>query len=169
MVSFDTVRPGSWLPVLLLLIPLGCNPSAQTEFVGERIPNSCGSAWPVCQTFAGCVLDDTSYTQGNIPGSVKFIVNTLGAATIQVSMFLTSAQAEGTLTAITVFEPGCGVQYRTEVMGKDFFAESESENGQPFNRSQQVSLAGDHLIQVDSDATASYLLAVTVTEAGSTN
>ena len=169
MVSCETVRPGSWLSVLLLLGLLGCNSSAQDQFVGERIPNSCGSVWPVCQTFAGCVLDGSSYTQGNVPGTVKFIVNTLGAANITISLFLTSAQAQGTKTAITFFEPGCGVQYRVETTGLDFFAESENESGQPFSRTQEVSLAGDHLIQIDSDATAAYLMDVTVVEQGSHN
>ena len=133
--------------------------------MGNRIPDACGANWPVCDTFAGCRLDDESYVQGELPGSRKFIVHTEGPATIEVSMLVTNAYAQGQLTALTFFEPGCGQQHRVEASGTAFFSESQSEAGTPFVRKQDVSQAGDHLITLDSDASADYRLKVTVTPA----
>jgi hypothetical protein len=148
----------------LLSILMSCGNSPSSNFIGNRIPDACGGDWPVCTTFAGCRLDETSYTQGNLPGSTKFIVSTTGPATLTLSMFVTNAQAAGTDTSFTFFEPGCGVQYRIDVSGLSFFAESQNEEGLPFVRTQTVSEAGDHLIELDSDATCSYLLKIDIAE-----
>lgn len=142
----------------------GCNGSPEDLFIGDRIPDSCGSNWPVCQTFAGCRLDDGSYVQGSLPGTRKFIVHTSGPATIQVDMLVENAQAQGTKADITFFEPACAGQYLVQTDGQTFFAESQNQAGTPFSRSHDVSLAGDHLVLLDIDATATYLLKVTVTE-----
>ena len=164
MLSFAGVSSRSKTLASLLLLLAGCSPGAQSQFVGERIPDECGSNWPVCDTFAGCRLDNTSYVQGKLPGSRKFIVHTLGPAHLEVSLLVNDAQAQGSSTAVTFFEPGCGVQYRAAVDGRTFFAESQSEAGTPFSRGQDVSQGGDHLVLFDSDSTASYLLEVAVTE-----
>ncbi|MBS2031912.1 MAG: hypothetical protein JST54_28705 [Deltaproteobacteria bacterium] len=153
------------LALLFGAIALGsCSTSPQDEFVGSRIPDSCGANWPVCDTFAGCRLDNGSYVKGNLPGKSQFIVHTLGPAHIDVALLVDNAEAQGTDTSITFFEPGCGVQYRIDADGKTFFAESQNEAGTPFKRGQDVSQGGDHLIILDSDATCTYLLDVTVTE-----
>jgi hypothetical protein len=143
-----------------------CSQGPQTDFVGTRLPDGCDNTWPVCQTFAGCRLDDTSYVQGNLPGITKFIVNTQGPATITVSVLVITASAEGSDTVVTFFEPGCGVQYRLDADGRSFFAETQSEAGTPFVRSQQVGQGGDHLVTFQSDASASYLLKIDVAEQG---
>lgn len=155
------VRKLAWFA---LLACSACHNGVEADFIGNRIPDSCGANWPVCDTFAGCRLDDGSYVSGNLPGSSKFIVHTTGPATITVDLLVENAQAQGTSTAITWFEPGCGVQYRQAVDGRTFFSESQNEAGAPFTRSQDVSQAGDHLVLIDSDATATYLLRVTVAE-----
>jgi hypothetical protein len=142
----------------------GCAAGPEEDFIGDRIPDKCGSNWPVCDTFAGCRLDSTSYVTGKLPGRRKLIVHSQGPARIDVSMLVENAQAEGTEADITLFEPGCGVQYRTQVDGRSFFAESQSASGVPFVRGADVSTGGDHLIEVGSDATATYLLKVTVQE-----
>lgn len=152
------------IAIVLALGVASCSPSPEDAFIGDRIPDTCGQNWPVCDTFAGCRLDDGSYVQGSLPGSRKFIVHTVGPAHIDVSMLVDSAQAQGTSTAFTFFEPGCGVEYRVSATGKQFFAESQSETGAAFTRGQDVSQGGDHLVLLDSDASATYLLAFTVTE-----
>lgn len=150
--------------VIAAVLLAGCHNGIESDFIGNRIPDQCGANWPVCDTFAGCRLDNGSYVSGNLPGSRKFIVHTVGQATITVDLLVENAQAQGTSTAITWFEPGCGVQYRQAADGKTFFAESQNEAGTPFTRSQDVSQPGDHLVLIDSDATASYLLRITVAE-----
>lgn len=142
----------------------GCNGSPEASFIGDRIPDSCGSNWPVCQTFAGCRLDNGSYVQGNLPGTRKFIVHTTGPANIQVDMLVENAQAAGTKANLMFNEPGCAPAYPVNTPGQTFFAESQNQAGTPFSRRQDVSFAGDHLILLDCDATATYLLKVTVTE-----
>ena len=156
--------PRSRSLLLALLALASCSTSASDEFIGERIPDSCGANWPVCDTFAGCRIDDTSYISGKLPGTRKVIVHTQGAAHIDVALLVSDAEAQGTETALTFFEPGCGVQYRLAVDGRTFFAESQNDQGLPFTRGQDVGQGGDHLVQLDSDAAASYLLEVTVTE-----
>lgn len=154
-----------WKFALAALLGLGgCGASTQAQFIGARIPDACGANWPVCSTFAGCRLDNGSYVQGKLPGARKLIVHSVGPAHLEVAMLVDDAQAQGQATAITVFEPGCGVQYRTAVDGKTFFAESQNQAGAPFVRGWDLSAGGDHLVQLDSDATATYLLRVTVTE-----
>jgi len=141
-----------------------CNGGADALFIGDRIPDQCGSNWPVCDTFAGCRLDDGTYVQGSIPGTRKFIVHTDGPANIQVEMLVENAQAQGVKTNLTFFEPACTGQYLVPTDGQSFFAESQNEAGTPFVRNHDVSKAGDHLVLLDSDATATYLLKVSVTE-----
>jgi hypothetical protein len=149
---------------LLVLGLCGCNGAPEEAFEGDRIPDACGSNWPVCQTFAGCRLDDGTFVQGSLPGTRKFIVHTNGPATIEVDMLVENAQAEGTKANLTFFEPACAQQYLVQTDGQSFFAESQNEAGTPFSRSHDVSNAGDHLVLLDCDATATYLLKVSVTE-----
>jgi hypothetical protein len=148
----------------LLLGVAGCGAGTQAQFIGARIPDQCGANWPVCSTFAGCRIDNGSYVEGKLPGARKFIVHSVGPAHVDVALLVDNAQAQGQSTALTFFEPGCGVQYREAVDGKTFFAESQNQVGAPFVRGVDVSAGGDHLVQIDSDATATYLLKVTVTE-----
>jgi hypothetical protein len=158
------------LVAALIVVGLSaCSTSAEDSFIGDRIPDQCGANWPVCDRIAGCRLDAESYVKGLLPGSRQFIVHTQGAAHIDVAMLVTDAQAQGTDTSITFFEPGCGTQYRDDADGRTFFAESQNEAGTAFVRGADVSNEGDHLVVLDSDATASYLLKVTITERNPTS
>lgn len=151
---------------LAVLLPLlaGCGGNPSSNFIGKRVLDPCSSDFPVCTTFADCRLDESSFTQGTFPGSKKLIVTTTGPATITVSMLVTNPQAPGTSTQFTFFEPGCDALNVTDVKGGSFLAESQGDEGFPI--SQTVSGAGEHLIQLESDATCSFLLKVDVAEQG---
>jgi hypothetical protein len=136
--------------------------AAEDDFTSGRALVSCGANIPVCATFAGCVLDGTNYTSGSFAqgGTRRAIVRTTGAANLKVSLFFQSESSPGTDTEVGYSEVGCSARYSMDNGGTDIFAEAGADR--VWSRTQQVSTAGDHLVEVFSDAQADYLLEVSV-------
>lgn len=128
------------------------------DFIAGAEQDACMDNVPLCQTTAGCSMDDTKYVEGNFPGFVNFAVTTSADATIVVRLFLKTQGHPGENTEINWYEPGCSESYTYESMGADVFAVAGADR--VFEQEQQVSQEGLHLVEIYSDATTNYYLRV---------
>ena len=147
--------------VLSLLAGTACG-DAESTFVAGRAQTACNQALPVCSSSAGCVLDGGSFAQSAFQqgGTTRFIVRTAGPADLEVALYFRTEESPGTDTEIAWYEVGCGQRYSAQSAGRDVFVEAGTDR--VFKRSQRVTTAGDHLVEVFSDAQAEVLLSVTV-------
>jgi hypothetical protein len=152
--------------LLLLALPLvAACADAESQFIGERSFVPCAGVLPICTSSqnAGCVLDGATYTAGDFSegASRRVIVRTTtSAALIQVDLYLRTELSAGTDTEVTWNEVGCRDRTVLGSKGQDIFREAGDER--IWSRTAQVITRGDHLVEVFSDAQASYLLRVSV-------
>lgn len=144
----------------LLLLLAGCGEVG--GFTGTRSLNACGANYPVCNTSAGCVLDESQYVEGVLPGQRAVIFRTQGPALVRVRLLLTQEIAPGSLTQIEFNQVGCGSQQLYSTMGQNLF--NLVGAGQQLAVERPLQGAGDHLIRLQSDATARYQLRVEVAQ-----
>jgi hypothetical protein len=149
------------LASLCLLFACG---DAQSNFIGSRLLDACNGNWPVCTLEAGCVVGNGQYVTGVFPGTLRMVTQIQAPTTVEIDIFLTTEGAVGTTTTLTWFETGCGSDYTDAVAGKDLFAQFDASG--VFTASEQLVEPGDHLIEVDSDATADYDLKLVLTPQG---
>jgi hypothetical protein len=145
---------------LLAASLLGCS-DPLGNFESGLVLDPCNGNYPVCNTVVGCALTDSSYIEGQFPGSGKFMIQLTGPSTVELHFFLVNPSAAGTELFITWFESGCTTEFQTPVPGNVFIGEAQQNNGE-FMRSQDLSAAGDHLIEFTSDATAQYVAKVVI-------
>lgn len=162
MVSFLTVFPRRTQAVVLALLSLlgaGCG-GTRTDFIGGRVKDACDAEWPVCSRVAGCILGAESYIEGRLPGQAQFIVQLKEASTVRVRMFLEDVVAAGEQTVVTFHEEGCRARIREPATGRTVldFAEKVGE----FSREAELTGVGDHLVELESDLQARYVLKVEV-------
>jgi hypothetical protein len=145
--------------VALLSLFAGCG-SIHDEFVGLRVQDECGGEWPVCSTTVGCMLGDRSYVDARFPGTHKVSVQVFEPSKVTASFYLYEVAGAGELTVVNFWEDGCRARTRLEVAGKVFVGEAEKKGY--VTRSAELSGVGDHLIEVESDARARYLMKIDV-------
>lgn len=151
----DTMR--RLAPFVLALAASGCGFGSEAAFIDKASLSDCLDELPVCNTTANCKLvEEESYLEGSFPGQRSFIVPTEGKAMIRVKLFFRSRLGPGADTEIVWFEPACVEDYSYESQGADIFRET-NDNG-IFIQEQIVFRAGEHLVQIRSDAVADYLL-----------
>lgn len=141
----------------------GCGLGAEGNFTGGLELDRCDGTYPVCQTTAGCTLGVGKYVEGKFPGAREFVVPAPEEAIVTVRIFFRTEVATGVDTEILWHEPGCFDTYQYASEGADIFL--EAGNDRILEKSQQVFLGGDHLVEVFSDAVAEYLLAIEVASA----
>ena len=148
------------IPILLLVL-VGCG-GAEETFTDGRTLKGCVGAIPVCSTSGGCVLDNQSYAHGAFQqgGTLRAIVQTTGAADVEVALYFRTEESPGTDTEIAWSEVGCRERFSAQSDGRDVFV--EAGNDRVWKRKQRLTTAGDHLIEVFSDAQAEVLYKVTV-------
>lgn len=135
------------------------NPRA--EFIGTRVKDTCGGEWPICSEIAGCLVGDKSYLEGRFPGKRQLGIQLFEPSTVKLTFLLDQVSGAGEQTALTFFEERCRSRVRVAVSGRTFVGEAE-QNGTVF-RSADLSGVGDHLLEVESDSRANYLLKVDIT------
>jgi hypothetical protein len=147
------------LAFLSLVVAAGCG-GTRTDFIGSRAKDACDAEWPVCSRVAGCILGAESYMEGRLPGKAQFIVQLKEASTVRVRMFLEDVVAAGEETVMTFHEEGCRARIREPATGRTVldFAEKVGE----FSREAELTGVGDHLVEVESDLQARYVLKVEV-------
>jgi hypothetical protein len=163
MVLFVTVFARRTQAVVLALLAsgvvAGCG-GTRSDFIGGRVKDACDAEWPVCSQVAGCILGAESYMEGRLPGEAKFIVQLKEASTVRVRLFLEDVVAAGEETVMTFHEEGCRARIREPATGRTVldFAEKVGE----FSREAELTGVGDHLVEVESDLQARYVLKVEV-------
>ena len=150
-----------WSGLLLVLVP-GCLFTASGGFAGAREENICDSTIPVCNTTGGCVLDEDHYIKGVFPGNRRFIVRTKGEAILTVRLYFDMPKSPGADTNIYVYESGCVERFAFETAGRDIFRMAGPD--QEFTWETRVYQEGDHLVEVNSDATSDFYLRVDIDE-----
>jgi hypothetical protein len=147
------------LAVLSLVVAAGCG-GTREDFIGGRVKDACDAEWPVCSQVAGCILGAESYIEGRLPGEAQFIVQLKEASMVRVRMFLEDVVAAGEETVMTFHEEGCRARIREPATGRTVldFAEKVGE----FSREAELTGVGDHLVEVESDLQARYVLKVEV-------
>jgi hypothetical protein len=151
-------------PFAVLLLSAGCGAGALGNFTDGLTLNRCDETHAVCARTAGCVLGEGGYLEGRFPGSRQMIVPTPADAVIHVDVFFVDQTAAGTDTRIRWHEPGCFDTYTWRSEGRDLFL--LAGRGRRLTQSQQVREPGDHLVEIDSDAIAEYLLRVRIDAPG---
>jgi hypothetical protein len=145
-----------WLVALLLT---GCG-SVREDFLGSRIQDACGGEWPICSTTVGCILGDRSYVEGRFPGTNKVALKVFEPSEVTVSFLLSETAGAGVQTVVNFYETSCSSRVRTVITGRTFIGESEQVGF--VKRSAELSEAGDHLIEVESDARTKYVMKLDV-------
>lgn len=153
-------QPHSWLLGLLLLN--GCQ-SAEDAFTDGRIEQLCDRSVPVCNSQASCVLSTDQYLEGAFPGGLKIIVRTeTDEATLIVRTLLTDPRFPGTEYQVAAYDTGCSVPEEVLIQDQDLF-DLAGDDG-VIEHHLQVTGRGDHLVELFSDMSASFLFRVDVDE-----
>jgi hypothetical protein len=142
---------------LFSLLLLGCGVD-EGDFIQGADYEPCLSNLPICQQTAGCALGENKYTEGDFPGYLSFVVTTPADTTVVVKIFFKSRVHPGQDTEIIWYEPGCSDSYSYRSEGEDIFALAGSKR--VFSQEQNLRRAGDHLVEVSSDAFTHYFLRV---------
>jgi hypothetical protein len=136
---------------------LGC--SDNSTFTLGRNQELCVTTVPTaCGIPARCVIDDTVYIQGTLPGSQAFIVRTDGEIMLNFHILLTDRLAPGTVLRLVANEPTCGQHSTYDSEGTNLFQLTGEDGALPIPL--EVHQAGDHLVELSSDAYCDYSLIV---------
>ena len=138
---------------------VGCA-SPHDDFIAGRVQDSCDQAWPVCSTVAGCYIGPESFVEGSFPGTQKVVVTLDQPSTVKVRVLLDSVTSSGNETRVDFFEGGC--QARIEQTATGIAFADEAERIGEFDRQADLADLGDHLIEITSDAQASYTFEIDV-------
>lgn len=144
---------------VLALAATSCG-DRRDAFIGARVEDTCDGTWPVCDSFAGCLIGEQSYIEGRFPNKGRFVVRVPEPSVVKIHVYLEELGAAGEQTSFTFFEDRCRSRTRLEATGKSFIAEAERSGA--FTREATTSGIGDHLIEFDSDAQARYVIKVDV-------
>jgi hypothetical protein len=145
----------TWL--LLLCSALGCG-SSVGGFTGARTLSACDNNYLVCNTSAGCALTESDYIEGKLPGLRRVIFRNDAPGPVRVGLLFTQELSPGKMTIIEWNEVGCTSQQSFSSMGRDIF--QLAGDAQQLVAEQPLTTVGDHLIVLDSDATAQYQLII---------
>lgn len=153
-------RAGQWAaPLALAAVLAGCT-SRRDEFISGRAQDACSGGWPVCSTVVGCLIGAQSYVEGRFPSTERFAITVPEPSSVYVSVFLENVTAAGEYAAVTWWEDSCRSSYREQVPGKDFVDETERLGY--FERKDDLTGVGDHLIEVMSKGEADFAIKVDV-------
>jgi hypothetical protein len=154
----DRFHPRHFLPFLIVFAACA---NLVDDFTSGRALDPCsGSNYGLCNTVAGCILDNTNYIRGHFPGQERVLVRTTGPAAVEVHFLLENVTAAGMQTLITWYEPGCSSPFQQSITGDVFVGEAEKTG--EFTRSQDLLAAGDHEVSYQSDSNCDYYFKVVV-------
>jgi len=146
---------GKWALALFLPVLGTCNNESFFTMGRDRvvcednIPTACGAT-------ARCVLDTGHYLDGQFPGARRFIVRTTAEADLNFELYLDDRHAPGTSLQLVVSEPNCGEKSSYDSAGVNIFTSAGADGilSMPIHTIR----AGDHLVELSSDAYCSYAL-----------
>jgi hypothetical protein len=136
--------------------------SEQDASVGEKTIEVCDKGYAICGQMAGCVLPEDKYLEGLFPGARRWIVETKGDdITLTVNLYFDEMIAPGTELVIQAYEPDCTLNKELSshhLEDIDLFAEAGADHAMSF--ALQAARAGEHLIELYSDAESDYRITV---------
>ena len=139
------------------LFYVGC--TAEESFTSGRLQPLCEELIPVCSTKASCVLDQQSVLDAEFPGGHRFIVHSIDDdRTLVLRMLLADEVFPGTELFIRTYTPGCLDFKEERLLDVDFFDMAGADGILEFHF--PLGGRGDHLVELFSDMSARYLLAV---------
>lgn len=145
-------------------LALGACVSSEDAFVGARLERLCTQSIPVCDVQASCVLDPKSYVADRFPGGLRLIVRTTDAAsTLTLRLQLATEEAPGTALSVEAWRSDCNDVTARELRDVDLFAVAGDDR--VLSWELPLDGRGDHLVQIDSDMSADYLVTVDVAPA----
>jgi len=143
---------------MLVVSANGCG-APESDFIAGADFEPCLSTIPACQVTAGCTIGEFKYLEGDFPGFRNFVVRTgTSDTTIMVHVFFKTRKHPGEDTEIIWYEPSCSDSYRYESGGEDIF--SKAGGDRIFSKGKKMRRAGDHLVEIYSDAYTHYFLRV---------
>ncbi len=147
---------------LLIVMPLAACLSAEEVFIGSGLPVLCDDAYYICNVTAGCVLDADHYLEGVFPGTRRVVyVSETPEEDVRVRLYLKEMESPGTEMLVQLFEPNCTMgtaNSRGVLTDVDLFEEAGDDRTIIFELS--VLDDGEHLVEIFSDASATYLLVI---------
>lgn len=153
-----TSRP---LAISLTLLTSGCL-SATDRFIDGRSAMLCEQSYYVCGVTAGCRLDTDHYLSGRFPGARRLLVQTEeDDASILLRLFLDEMVSPGSELVGQLYEPDCSldtVEGRALIVDADLFEEAGEDR--VIDLELEAASAGEHLLELYSDATVDYLLTI---------
>lgn len=159
-------RAGLW-PILALVglmwTASGCLDD-EGVFTEGRLEDPCNGSIPVCKTQAACVLEPDEYFRGSFPGGVRKIVRSdADKSKLVVRLLLTEPLFPGTELLVQAFTPGCGDFAEEHVQNVDLFDFAGDDRIIEFEL--ELEGRGDHLLEIFSDMSSEYILALVVEDA----
>ena len=150
------------LLLLLIALPLAGCLSAEETFIGAGLPILCDDAYYICNVTAGCILDEDHYLEGVFPGTRRVVfVASVPEQDVRVRFYLKEMEAPGTELMVRIFEPSCTMgtaNSSASLTDVDLFEEAGDDRTIIFELS--VLDDGEHLVEIFSDASATYLLVI---------
>jgi hypothetical protein len=147
--------------VLFLGLQVSCE-SGEEAFVDDRLLMPCQEAYYICNRPAGCVIDKDHYVEGVFPGTRRMVVRTERRdVRLDVKLYISFMEAPGTEIFVQAWEPDCTldtINARDHRVDVDIFEEAGDDRTLGF--SLNVAEKGEHLLDINSDASAEYLLLV---------
>ncbi len=149
------------LPALALLMS-SCV-SDEAVFTDGRIEDVCNSAIPVCATRAACILQGDEFYRSEFPGGVRMIVRSeTETAKLIVRVLLTEPIFPGTEFRVQAHTPGCGQFDEGVAIDVDLFEFFGDDRTVEYEL--DIPGRGDHLLEVFSDMSSTYLLTTELVE-----
>jgi hypothetical protein len=132
-------------------------------FVGQRLEQRCNSSIPACDTRAFCVLTNNDYYSGQFPGGLRVLVRSeTDNAKLVVRVLLTEMLFPGTELQMTAHSTGCNTFDEVHEQDVNLFELAGGDRTLEYHL--ELTGRGDHLVEVFSDMSASYLMTLTVEE-----
>ena len=133
--------------------------SRQETFTQGRLESLCEASLPICKTRVTCTLDESSYISGIFPGAQSAVIYTPHPQTdIKVLLLLDEQVYPGTELMVRVYQVGCVEVKEEKWIDVDLFEQAGDDR--IIELDFEVEGRGDHLIEIFSDATASYSLGI---------
>ncbi|MCB9729704.1 MAG: hypothetical protein H6744_05370 [Deltaproteobacteria bacterium] len=147
------------LPLLAVLCGVGAGScvTAQDGFVGSRLEELCNGSIPACDLKASCVLGEDRFIRRTFPGGERLIVRTeLPDQRLSVRMLLGDLVSPGTELVVEARSPTCAAADRERLVDVDLFELAGDDL--TLDVVLELPEPGDHLVEIFSDMSASYLL-----------
>jgi hypothetical protein len=155
--------PSRLLPGVAVLLFGGlCGCVTDVEiFTQGRLQNPCSSAIPICRARAQCVLRTDEYVSGRFPGGFRTVFHSeFDEGTLAIRLLLTEMLAPGSELHVQVHGSDCGSIEQAHLRDVDLFEYAGKDR--TIELQFPIKGRGDHLIEIFSDMSADYLLALTL-------